>query len=105
MTSERWQHINDLFHAALECAPENRADFLADACRGDEDLRAEVDSLLESHRDDATFLEIPAYELPADILTDAVGGLMAGQQIGPYKILSPLATGGMGEIYLAHDSR
>jgi eukaryotic-like serine/threonine-protein kinase len=105
MTSERWQHINDLFHAALECAPENRADFLADACRGDEDLRAEVDSLLESHRDDATFLEIPAYELAADILTDALGGLTAGQQIGPYKILSPLATGGMGEIYLAHDSR
>ncbi len=105
MTSERWQHIDKLFHAALGCAPEKRAKFLAEACRDDDELRQEVESLLSSHEQDATFLDIPAYELAADILTDALGGLMAGQQIGPYKILAPLATGGMGEVYLAQDSR
>jgi len=105
MTSERWQHIDKLFHAALECAAEKRAEFLAEACRDDNDLRKEVESLLNSHDHDATFLDIPAYELAADFLTDALGGLMAGQQIGPYKILAPLATGGMGEVYLAQDSR
>src|SRR3979490_2880606 len=105
MNSERWQHIDKLFHAALECAAEKRADFLAEACREDDDLRQEVESLLSSHEHDATFLDIPAYELAADFLTDALGGLMAGQQIGPYKILAPLATGGMGEVYLAQDSR
>jgi serine/threonine protein kinase/Tol biopolymer transport system component len=105
MTSERWQHIDRLFHATLECAPEKRAGVLAEACGDDADLRNEVESLLRAHEQDATFLDIPAYELAADFLTDALGGLMAGQQIGPYKILAPLATGGMGEVYLAQDSR
>jgi serine/threonine protein kinase/Tol biopolymer transport system component len=105
MTSERWQHIDRLFHATLECAPEERAGFLSKACRGDDDLRNEVESLLRAHEQDATFLDIPAYELAADFLTDALGGLLPGQQIGPYKILAPLATGGMGEVYLAQDSR
>ncbi len=105
MTPERWEHIDNLFHAALERAPEERAGFLAQACRGDDDLRNEVESLLRSHEQDATFLDIPAYELAADFLTDALGGLLPGQQIGPYTILSPLASGGMGEVYLAQDSR
>ncbi len=105
MTSERWQHIDRLFHATLESAPEERAGFLSKACRGDDDLRNEVESLLLAHEQDATFLDIPAYELAADFLTDALGGLLPGQQIGPYKILAPLATGGMGEVYLAQDSR
>jgi serine/threonine protein kinase/WD40 repeat protein len=105
MTSERWQHIDRLFHATLECAPEERAGFLSKACRGDDDLRHEVESLLRAHEQDATFLDIPAYELAADFLTDALGGLLPGQQIGPYKILAALASGGMGEVYLAQDSR
>ena len=105
MTSERWKQIDELFHATLECAPEERAGFLSKACRGDDDLRNEVESLLRAHEQDATFLDIPAYELAADFLTDALGGLLPGQQIGPYKILAALATGGMGEVYLAQDSR
>jgi predicted Ser/Thr protein kinase len=105
MTSERWQRIDQLFHRTLDCAPENRANLLSEACRGDAVLRNEVESLLRAHEQDWTLIDVPAYELAADFLADAVGGLPAGQQIGPYKILSQLATGGMGEVYLAHDHR
>src|SRR5712692_1551052 len=105
MTADRWQDIDRLFHSTLECAPEKRASFLSQACGDDHNLRTEVESLLRAHDQDGSFLDLPAYEVAADFLADAFGGLLAGQQIGPYKIIAPLATGGMGEVYLAQDSR
>jgi serine/threonine protein kinase/Tol biopolymer transport system component len=105
ITADRWQLIDRLFHTTLECAPEKRASFLSQACGDDHDLRTEVESLLRAHEQDGAFLDLPAYEVAADFLADAFGGLLAGQQIGPYKIISPLASGGMGEVYLALDSR
>ena len=103
--ADRWQTIDRLFHSTLACAPEKRAGFLSQACGDDEALRVEVESLLRAHEQDGSFLDLPAYEVAADFLADAFGGLFAGQQIGPYKIISPLAAGGMGEVYLAQDSR
>lgn len=40
--SESWQQVKEVLHQALECAPGGRAAFLAEACAGDELLRAEV---------------------------------------------------------------
>src|SRR6266849_6292961 len=103
--AERWQTIDRLFHSTLSCAPEKRAGFLSQACGDNEALRVEVESLLRAHEQDGTFLDLPAYEVAPDFLADALGGLLAGQQIGPYKIISSLASGGMGEVYLAQDTR
>ncbi len=105
MTADRWQHIDRLFHSTLECAPEKRESFLSQACGDDHELRTEVQSLLRAHEQDGSFLDLPAYEVAPDFLADALGGLLAGQQIGPYKIISSLASGGMGEVYLAQDTR
>jgi len=49
MKAERWKQVNDLFQSAVERAPEERAAFLDEACRGDESLCREVESLLTSH--------------------------------------------------------
>ena len=61
MNAERWQRVNDLFHVATERAPEERAEFLEQACRGDESLCREVKSLLTSHERTENFIEIPAF--------------------------------------------
>src|SRR5258708_20669708 len=105
MKADRWQQIDRLFHSRLGCGPEQRAGFLSQACGDDEALRVEVESLLRAHEQDGSFLDLPAYEVAADFLADAFGRLFAGQQIGPYKIISPLAAGGMGEENLAQASR
>jgi hypothetical protein len=46
MDVERWQKVERLYHAVLECEESERAAFLARACGDDEVLRREVESLL-----------------------------------------------------------
>jgi serine/threonine protein kinase/sugar lactone lactonase YvrE len=104
MTPERWQQIDSLFQAALELPPEQRDSFIAEACGGDDALRSHVEALLASDERGLSFIDSPAFEVAAGLLAGDEPGLAAGAQIGHYKILSLLGTGGMGEIYLAEDS-
>ncbi len=46
MKSERWQKIEEVFEAAAEREPQERAAYLDAACDGDTELRQEVESLL-----------------------------------------------------------
>ncbi len=103
MTPERWQQIKSLLHEALERDPHERKAFLDEACAGDAELRAEVEALIDSHAQSGDFIESPAYELLADSLTQT--DLTAGAAIGPYEIVRRLGSGGMGDIYLAEDTR
>src|SRR5438132_13869769 len=104
MTPERWQRVKQIFDSALEYEPEQRSDFLAGACGGDEDLRGEVESLIVSHEKDGSFIDSPAYQATANLLMSDQE-LKAGQTIGHYEILSTLGRGGMGEVYLAKDTK
>jgi len=105
MTPERWQQIDQLFHSALEHEPSGRTAFLAEACTDDEALRVEVESLIGSHEQSDSFIEAPAADLAAGLLAGRKTQLTAGQAVGPYKIVSLLGVGGMGEVYLADDTR
>ena len=70
----------------------------------DESLRKEVESLLASHEKDGSFIDSPAYEAAAGMLASDPE-LTVGQKIGHYEILSTLGKGGMGEVYLAQDTK
>jgi eukaryotic-like serine/threonine-protein kinase len=102
MTPERWQQIEQLYHAALERAAVERTAFLAEACAGDEALRAEIEALLAANADAGSFMAAPALELEAR-RTAAAADLGSGQQLGHYRVLAKIGAGGMGEVYLARD--
>lgn len=102
MTPDRWQQIKEIFNSALQYEPGERAAFLSTACAEDEPLRQEVESLITSHEKEGRFIDAPAYEAAAAILSHET--LLTGQMIGRHQILGLLGKGGVGEVYLAEDT-
>ncbi|HEX9422921.1 MAG TPA: protein kinase [Pyrinomonadaceae bacterium] len=103
MTPERWQQITDIFEAVLRRDAPDRAAFVAEACNGDEELRREVEELLASHDQASRFIEEPAMAVAAR--QGGAGASLAGQTIAHYQVLSLLGSGGMGDVYLALDTK
>ena len=66
MLPDRWQEINRLYDAALELAEEARPGFLDNNCRGDEELRREVESLLAYDKQAQQFIDRPALVVTAE---------------------------------------
>ena len=78
MTPERFRQIRNLFEAVVDRPPETRGTFLAEACEGDPDLEAEVESLLAAHRRDTDLLAGPA-------IPPANPQRLEGRHVGPYE--------------------
>src|SRR6187549_3783913 len=106
VSDKRWEQVEQLYHATLEKAINERAAFLANASGGDEELRREVESLLAFEQRAEQFIESPAVEVAGRLMAQKPRAKVSvGQLIHQYRIVQPIGAGGMGEVYLAEDTR
>ena len=115
MSPERWREIEEVFQAAVEMPPADRAAFLDRLYRADDELKAEVIKLLESDDSAADFIEVPIWtdsrflntsakkEISNSIDQQFNGGdrdNFLDKQIGVYRLTKEIGRGGMGAVYL-----
>ena len=113
MTSDR---VRDIFLAAIDLAGAARDRYLAEACGGDEALRARVDRLLaiDAAEDTARTESVSSQDSTKSVgdgsggdapIPAPGGGLPMGFRIGDlvdgFKLLEVIGEGGMGVVYLA----
>ena len=103
MPRKDWQTIKDTFHEALRRDTAERDAFLSKVCGDDIDFRIEVESLLTSLSDAKNFLEQPL--IGGSGRRVSAWNLENGQAISHYRIISPIGSGGMGDVYLARDQQ
>ena len=101
MTPERWKEVEAVFEEALETSRAERPAFFQRTCGDDEELRREVESLLESHDQAGTFLDQEIQFVPGDLVEESASTLRLGEVVDRYRIIREIGRGGMGAVYLA----
>lgn len=96
MESERWRHLQELFHRAVDLGDTERAALLDAECGADGDLRSELERLLRGdHTGEDVFSRLEAHT------RTAIADPLLGRMLGAYKLTARLAAGGMGVVYRA----
>ncbi|MCU0239352.1 MAG: serine/threonine-protein kinase, partial [Pyrinomonadaceae bacterium] len=105
MTPERLKKVENIYHNVLEVLPKDRDKFLSDSCGDDKELRTEIESLLSFENIKADVIDSSPEVLIKEIFSNQITTDLIGKQVYQYKILSLLGEGGMGAVFLAHDTK
>ena len=104
MTPERWQKVEEIFQAAVDLLPEERARYIAQVCANDTTLKRDVESLLSQHDSAGELLDKPFYGNTEMNVFEAFieeEDPMIGRRLGSYRIEREIGRGGMGAVYEA----
>jgi serine/threonine protein kinase len=98
MTEESWRRVDELFLAALDLPPAERAAFFDRECGFDLELRQEAESLLAADAADGRGIALIVEDAAASLFEPDA---MAGKRLGAYQVVREIGRGGMGVVYLA----
>jgi predicted Ser/Thr protein kinase len=105
MTPERWRRIEEVYQYARDRPPDGRGAYIKETCGDDQDLRREVEFLLEHDNSSPDMiLNRPAW-LGFGRLDETLEQPAPGTRLGPYEIECPLGAGGMGAVFRGRDIR
>ncbi len=98
MRKESWKKITKIFDQALELNTSEQQEFVENLSQGDTEIFSQVMKMLQAGNN-LDFMS----DYPGKINTDNIE-LGIPKQLGHFKVLKKIATGGMGRVYLGQST-